>query len=100
MQFELIQPVSGPTIYAEFLNKNREGLHHIKEKITTEIELGKAVDNYKKKGFNITQDGKFGKDLHYYLDTENKLGFAYEIGNSPDLDIPADMYSIFPAEKE
>jgi hypothetical protein len=55
---------------------------------------------WRQKSINIYSLLDFGKNLHYYLDTENKLGFAYEIGNSPDLDIPADMYSIFPAEKE
>ena len=33
MEIELIQPVSGPMIYEDYIRRRGEGLHHIKEKI-------------------------------------------------------------------
>ncbi|WP_028776047.1 VOC family protein [Shimazuella kribbensis] len=99
-QFELIQPVSGPTIYEEFLRDTGEGLHHIKEKIADKTVLLSTLEKYKTKSLKITQDGSFGEDVHYYLNTEDKLGFSYELGNSPDMELPPDMYTIYPSEKE
>jgi Glyoxalase/Bleomycin resistance protein/Dioxygenase superfamily len=96
-EIELIQPVRGPMIYEEYLQRRGEGLHHIKEKIPDD-QLTKTVENYRASGVDVTQTGQFVADFHFYLDTEPKLQFIYELGNCPYQDLPPDMVSIYPPE--
>jgi Glyoxalase/Bleomycin resistance protein/Dioxygenase superfamily len=97
MQLELIEPVYGPTIYEAFIQKHGEGLHHIKERITDDAIEG-VVQEYRDKGIGVTQTGQFETDFHYYLDTEPKLDFIYELGNCPILQLTPDKFSTYPSE--
>ncbi len=78
-QLELIQPVSGYSIYDEFLEKHGEGLHHIKLYYK---DCGQAIAHYAARGYPVIQSGRFGEDLHYYLDTEKDFGYILELGNA------------------
>ncbi len=97
MEVELIQPVSGPTIYQRFIDEKGEGLHHIKEQIADK-QMAEVVEGYAVRGIPVTQTGQFFKDFHFYLDTEPWVDFVYELGNCPVQDLPPGMYSIFPPE--
>jgi catechol 2,3-dioxygenase-like lactoylglutathione lyase family enzyme len=79
VQLELIQPLKGPNIYYEHLEKKGEGLHHIKEYVT---DCKEVVEDFKKKGIAVIQSGKFGFGEFYYFDTEPFLGISFEIGSS------------------
>jgi hypothetical protein len=96
-ELELIQPVYGPTIYTKFLDEKGEGLHHIKERIGDEAIDGVLAD-YRSKGIGVMQSGRFFADFHHYLDTESTLGFIYELGNCPWIDVPPGIFSTYPAE--
>ena len=96
-EIELIQPVRGPMIYEEYLQRRGEGLHHIKEKIADD-QLTAVVEDYRARGIDVTQTGQFVADFHFYLDTEPKLDFVYELGNCPLQDLPPDMVSVYPPE--
>jgi methylmalonyl-CoA/ethylmalonyl-CoA epimerase len=98
MQLEIIQPVYGPTIYEAFIEKHGEGLHHIKERIHDD-QIAHVLAEYREKGIGVTQTGQFTTDVHYYLNTEPKLDFIYELGNCPVLDLPSDMFRMFPPEE-
>jgi methylmalonyl-CoA/ethylmalonyl-CoA epimerase len=77
---ELIQPVTGTNIYTKFLERrDGDGLHHVKEWVE---DCQKELLEYKKRGIEVLQSGKFDEDEHYYLDTESIFGFMYEIGNN------------------
>jgi methylmalonyl-CoA/ethylmalonyl-CoA epimerase len=97
MEIELIQPVRGPMIYQEYLDRRGEGLHHIKEKLSDD-KLAVAVADYEQSGVAVTQTGQFVADFHFYLDTEPRLDFVYELGNCPYQDLPPEMVSIYPPE--
>ena len=97
MQLEIIQPVYGPTIYEDFLKRKGEGLHHIKEQIGDD-KLGTVVADYQKKGIGVTQTGQFETDFHFYLDTEPKTDFIYELGNCPMLELRPDQFHVYPRE--
>ncbi len=97
MQLELIEPVYGPTIYEAFIQKHGEGLHHIKERITDDA-IESVVQEYRDKGIGVTQTGQFETDFHYYLDTEPKVDFIYELGNCPILQLTPDKFSTYPSE--
>jgi methylmalonyl-CoA/ethylmalonyl-CoA epimerase len=97
MEVEIIQPVYGPTIYEKFLKEKGEGLHHIKEKIG-EGDFDAVLADYKSRDIAVTQTGQFFADFHFYLDTEEKLDFIYELGNCPVQDLPAGTYTIYPPQ--
>ncbi|CAP57676.1 hypothetical protein GDI3733 [Gluconacetobacter diazotrophicus PA1 5] len=99
MEIEIIQPVYGPNIYAAFLAEKGEGLHHIKEQISTEA-ISSVLQSYRDKQVPVTQSGYFFTDFHHYLDTGPKLDFVYELGNCPDLDLPPGIFTVFPPEAE
>jgi methylmalonyl-CoA/ethylmalonyl-CoA epimerase len=98
-ELEIIQPVYGPTIYSKFLDEKGEGLHHIKERISDDAIDG-VLSDYRKKGIGVTQSGRFFTDFHHYLDTEEKLGFIYELGNCPALDLPPGLTTTYPPQRD
>ena len=97
MEIELIQPVRGPMIYEDYLQRRGEGLHHIKEKLADD-RMADIVEDYEARGIAVTQTGQFVKDFHFYLNTEPKLDFVYELGNCPYQDLPPELVSVYPPE--
>lgn len=95
MEVEIIQPVRGPMIYERFLQERGEGLHHIKEQIADD-DMASVVQDYADRGIPVTQTGQFFKDFHFYLDTESRLDFVYELGNCPVQDLPPGTYTVYP----
>jgi methylmalonyl-CoA/ethylmalonyl-CoA epimerase len=79
VQLELIQPVSGWSIYDEHLEKRGDGLHHVK---LYYADCAKAAADFERRGYAVTQSGKFDEDWHYYLDTEKDFGYVIELGNA------------------
>ena len=53
---------------------------------------------YQTLDIDVTQTGQFFADFHFYLDTEKKLDFIYELGNCPVQDVPAGIYTVYPPE--
>lgn len=88
-QFELIQPVTGRSIYDEYLERKGEGLHHLKLYYP---DCQKALKQFKEKGIEVIQSGKIDKDEFYYLDTEDSLGYVIEIGNNGEIREPERRY--------
>lgn len=91
VQYELMQPLTGRSIYNEFLEKRGEGLHHLK--LYCE-DMEKTVKDYKAKGYDVVQSGGIDEDRYCYLDTEEKCaGLLIELGNggkvTPDYMYPA-----------
>jgi methylmalonyl-CoA/ethylmalonyl-CoA epimerase len=77
-QAELMQPLTGRSIYDEHLETKGEGLHHVK---LFHADCAAAVERYKKAGYPVIQSGWFDNDVHYYFDTEKDFGYIVEIGN-------------------
>jgi len=84
MRFELIQPLSGKSIYADFITEHGYGVHHFGLKVD---DMSKAMADARAAGYEIIQDGSgFGLhgDGHYaYLDTEDKLCVTLEFIEQP-----------------
>jgi catechol 2,3-dioxygenase-like lactoylglutathione lyase family enzyme len=78
--FELIQPVKGPSIYEDYLRRHGEGcLHHMKYIVDNVPE---AVAEYEKRGIRAIQSGKFGEDEFAFFDTESTFGWVLEVSLS------------------
>ena len=80
MQWELIQPLTGNSIYKEFLDQKGEGIHHIA------CDMGnydQAVATMQKHGIGILMSGDLPGESFAYMDTEKYLGIVLEIYNRP-----------------
>ncbi len=84
MRVELIQPLEGDTIYADFIREHGYGVHHFGILVD---DMQAAIAKAEASGFPMIMDGSgFGADGdgHYaYLDTEARLGVTLELIERP-----------------
>jgi 8-oxo-dGTP pyrophosphatase MutT (NUDIX family)/catechol 2,3-dioxygenase-like lactoylglutathione lyase family enzyme len=83
-QIELIEPVSGPSIYEEWLATHGEGLHHVGVYVedlaeATRIMIGAGYATIQS-GYGYGVDGDGG---YTYFDTERELGTVLELIERP-----------------
>ncbi len=88
VQFEIIAPLEGPSIYKEFLKEGKDGmLHHVARFYNSWDDVNREIRRFEKQGIKVIQTGKFGtKEKHeqyFYFDTAPKMGFIYEITYIP-----------------
>jgi len=78
IDFEILQPVEGPSIYKEHLDRKGEGLHHVAVVAPSE-DVNEALHNFKKNGIEVIMSGRLGKDIRfYYMDTDPVLKMITE----------------------
>lgn len=90
VQLELVQPVEGPSIYRDWLNKHGEGLHHLNF-LVDDVDTTAAL--LAREGFVSLQSGRFGprdqKGAFNYVDIEplrtiwEPVHIGDEIGAAP-----------------
>ena len=74
---EIFQWLKGDSVYKEFLDSKKEGLHHFGVFVD---DLDKYVDNFQKNGIDVVQSGIFPPRLNYaYMDTEKIFGVVIEL---------------------
>jgi hypothetical protein len=83
-ELELIQPLSGSSIYGEWLAEHGEGLHHLAVVVTS---LAAATEAMEQAGFAVVQAGTGfapnGKGGFAYYATERALGYVLEAVELP-----------------
>ena len=83
-RIELIQPLEGDTVYADFVREHGYGVHHFGVLVD---DMEEALAQAEAAGLQVTMDGAgFGRDGdgHYaYLDTEDKIGVTIELIQRP-----------------
>ena len=83
-QLELIQPLTGPSLYHEWLERHGEGLHHIGMRVP---DLNAGIRDMEERGFPVLQSGRgYGLDGDggfAYLDTTAELGVILELIEVP-----------------
>jgi methylmalonyl-CoA epimerase len=84
LRIELIEPLEGDTVYADFVAAHGYGVHHFGLLVE---DMDEAIAEAAEAGLDMIQDGAgFGLDGdgHYaYLDTEEKLGVMLELIERP-----------------
>ena len=89
LRIELIQPLGGETVYAEFVKEHGYGIHHLGLLVEN---IGEALDFASRMGLHMIMDGAgFGSDGdgHYaYLDTEPLIGTTLELIERPKRRMP------------
>ena len=87
VQWELIQPLSGPSIYKEFLEEHGEGVHHVSFGVDN---YDHAIASLKEKGVDMLMGGSWHGATFGYVDKEKDLGVIVELFKmSPDFSMPA-----------
>jgi 4-hydroxyphenylpyruvate dioxygenase-like putative hemolysin len=84
-----MQPLDGYSIYNEFIEKHGYGLQHVKFYYS---DCAKAVEEYRKKGYEVIQSGRIGEDEFYYLESVDKVGAVLELGNAGEIPPPIRTY--------
>ena len=74
-QIELQQWKAGDSLFKEFLDQGKEGLHSVGAYVE---DLQLYIDELKKKGIEVLQSGQIGKQWFAYFDTEKTFGILLE----------------------
>ncbi len=77
--WELMQPLSGPTIFDEYLKRNPEGgIQHIAYDCG-DIPLEERFAEFERRGFKCIQSGKWMDKNHFaFFDTEEETSTVFE----------------------
>lgn len=92
ISYELIEPVDGPSVLKDFLERKGGGLHHIACRYDSLQSVESALRAFRSAGIGVLQCGKFHDSVYYYLDTERFLGAVYEILYMPSEIRPNEVY--------
>lgn len=96
VQWELVEPLEGPSIYKEFLDERGEGLHHVKFAVD---DYDEAVSAFGAKKIGVLMSGTFRGGTFAYMETEDTLGMIAEITKrAPDAPMPAPE-ATYPSEE-
>ncbi len=89
---ELIEPLSGPSIYTEHLEEHGEGLHHVA--CFAFDDPHRVVELFEDAGMGVLQSGVYGETPYWYFDTAKQLnGVIFETAaNVGALPEPDDTY--------
>ena len=86
--FELIQPVSGPSIYQDFLDSHGEGVQHIACMKHSADDSSLMREHWRASGAGELMSGRIGESIEfYYLDTAPMLKFVLESGSGHAIDL-------------
>ena len=81
VQIELIQPIRGKSLHAEFLASNGPGAHHIGFQVD-DLDAARAIGEAAE--CRELMSGDFGNLRFCYLDTWDALGLYLEVVEDPD----------------
>jgi methylmalonyl-CoA/ethylmalonyl-CoA epimerase len=83
-QLELIEPLEGRTLYAEWIERHGYGLHHVGTRVE---DVAAAARELQAAGLELIQSGTgYGLDGdggYAYFDTEDLLGYVVELIEVP-----------------
>jgi len=78
VDFEILQPLEGPSIYKEFLKEKGEGLHHVSV-VSPSDDVHRALSDFERHGVGVLMSGRLGDGIEfYYMDTEPTLKMVAE----------------------
>lgn len=84
MTWEVMQPLSGPSIMREFLDAHGEGIHHVAF-AGDGRSMEERVATFAERGFAPTQSGRWNdQNLFTFFDTEAATTTCFETYHFPD----------------
>jgi catechol 2,3-dioxygenase-like lactoylglutathione lyase family enzyme len=86
IELEFVQPVSGKSIWQDFLDSGREGIHHVRFNVDS---FDGTVQKMGDKGIPVSQEGESSRGIPGlrwgYFDSEETLSFIFEIFNEAEV---------------
>jgi methylmalonyl-CoA/ethylmalonyl-CoA epimerase len=82
MQWELIEPLEGPSIYKEHLAEHGEGFHHIQLPYDG-LTFDAFAHDMELRGLTRLMEGVYGRSRFVYFDTVKTMGLITEVRNAP-----------------
>lgn len=96
MNFELLQPLEGPNLWSEFLERRSEGIASIAAMFHEREEGDEVKRQFRDRfGIPVSMKADIGSHIeYYYLDTEEQFGMLIESGSGHAIDFvgPAKVY--------
>lgn len=82
--WELIQPLSGRTIFAEYLEAHGEGIHHVAFDCNG-MPFADRISEFERRGFRLSQGGSWMGTNHFaFFETEAATSTCLETYEFPD----------------
>ena len=82
--WEIIEPVSGPTIFAEFLERHGGGIHHLAYDCNN-VPFEQRIAEFARRGFRLVQSGSWmGRNHFASFETEHATTTCFETYSFPD----------------
>ena len=75
LQIELIQCDQGESVYTDFIEEGKEGLHHIRFECE---DLSLMIEKMREEGYEVLQQGKLMTISYAYFDTVKDFGIIIE----------------------
>lgn len=98
--WELMEPIDGPTIFADFLQRQGEGIHHVAHDCGN-IPMADRIHEFEARGFRCVQSGKWMDQNHFaFFATDDATTTIFETYVfPPDFEYPEPEYW-YPAPPE
>jgi methylmalonyl-CoA/ethylmalonyl-CoA epimerase len=97
MSFVLLQPLTGVSLWKEFIESRGEGIASISLMFDTPADAQTARQEFLKIGIDVTTRALVGNHSEYfYLDTQERFGCLIESGSADPLDF-AEPVEVYPA---
>jgi methylmalonyl-CoA/ethylmalonyl-CoA epimerase len=98
LNFELLEPVDGPSLWKEFIAERGEGIASIAVMFQTLDEGEAAKREFARRGMPVTMKANIGDHIeYYYLDTQERFGCLIESGSGHATDFVKPAY-VYPTE--
>jgi len=89
--FEILQPLEGPSIYRDWLERHGEGLHHVAVMLHDLDESRELRQRFGEQGSSVLMSGRIGETIEFfYLDTEPSLKIIIESGSGHAIELQPD----------
>jgi len=98
MNFELLQPLEGPSLWQKFLDEKGEGIYSIAVMFKTLEESEAAKRHFEAHGMPVNMAARIGDHIeYYYVNSEPVLKLALESGSGHAIDFVKPLY-VYPEE--
>lgn len=93
MNFELLQPLEGPSLWRRFLEEHGEGIYSIAVMFKTVEESMAAKQHFADHGMKVVNSARIGDHIeYYYVDSFPLLKLALESGSGHAIDFVKPLY--------
>lgn len=99
LNFELLEPIDGPSLWKEFIAERGEGVASIAVMFQTLAESDAVKQEFAQRGMPVIMKANIGDHIeYYYLDTQERFGCLIESGSGHATDFVKPAY-VYPTDE-